>query len=163
MIPTIIAAMVTLKSITMMTAVASIFKVSMESMGKIPFVGVFLGLAAAAAAVMAMRSSVSSVGDAILPASGKPMISTKEGGLMQGTANDDILMAPGLAGAAGGGGRGPNIQQQKAMFSEVMAPLFRNLQQSVDNNTSVNQDIKGLQEEAPRRMAERINDNSSRY
>lgn len=37
------------------------------------------------------------VGDAIIPAGKGPIISTREGGLIQGTANDDIIMAPGVA------------------------------------------------------------------
>ena len=36
-------------------------------------------------------------GDAIIPAGRGPIISTREGGLIQGTANDDIIMAPGIA------------------------------------------------------------------
>jgi len=36
-------------------------------------------------------------GDAIIPAGKGPIISTREGGLIQGTANDDIIMAPGVA------------------------------------------------------------------
>jgi hypothetical protein len=37
------------------------------------------------------------IGDGIFPAGGRPMVSTSEGGLFRGTANDDILMGPGLA------------------------------------------------------------------
>ena len=37
------------------------------------------------------------VGDAILPSSGGPIVSTMEGGIFQGTSNDDVLMGPGIA------------------------------------------------------------------
>ena len=40
---------------------------------------------------------VQQVGDAFIPAGKGPIISTREGGLLQGTANDDIIMAPGIA------------------------------------------------------------------
>jgi hypothetical protein len=36
-------------------------------------------------------------GDAVIPAGRGPIISTREGGLIQGTANDDVIMAPGIA------------------------------------------------------------------
>ena len=43
------------------------------------------------------RDELTQVGDAFIPAGKGPIISTREGGLMQGTANDDIIMAPGIA------------------------------------------------------------------
>ena len=45
-----------------------------------------------------------SAGDMMSPANGKTQISTKEGGLFEMSKNDDILAAPGLAGAMAGGG-----------------------------------------------------------
>ena len=60
-----------------------------------------IGIAAGVAGVVAlMNSEIKSVGDAFLPASGRPMVSTKEGGIFQGTVNDDILMGPGLASSS---------------------------------------------------------------
>ena len=47
------------------------------------------------------------VGDAIIPAGKGPIISTREGGLIQGTANDDVVMAPGIAR----GGRNAGLSQ----------------------------------------------------
>ena len=47
------------------------------------------------------------VGDAIIPAGKGPIISTREGGLIQGTANDDVIMAPGIAR----GGRNAGLSQ----------------------------------------------------
>jgi hypothetical protein len=46
-------------------------------------------------------------GDAIIPAGRGPIISTREGGLIQGTANDDVIMAPGIAR----GGRNAGLSQ----------------------------------------------------
>ena len=46
-------------------------------------------------------------GDAIIPAGKGPIISTREGGLIQGTANDDVIMAPGIAR----GGRNAGLSQ----------------------------------------------------
>jgi hypothetical protein len=58
------------------------------------------GIAAMVAGIMKARQA----GDMMSPASGKTMISTKEGGLFEMSKNDDILAAPGLAGAMAGGG-----------------------------------------------------------
>ncbi len=63
--------------------------------------GLLVSLAAlalvAGAIGAAAKSSREKVGDAILPASGGPNVSTMEGGIFQGTKNDDVLMGPGLA------------------------------------------------------------------
>ena len=66
-----------------------------------------LGMPLAAAAVVGMASAISSataVGDVMSPADGKTRISTKEGGLLELSDNDDLIAAPGIAGSAGGGG-----------------------------------------------------------
>ena len=39
-----------------------------------------------------LKKQVKGVGDAILPAEGGPIVSTMEGGIFQGTNNDDVLM-----------------------------------------------------------------------
>ena len=111
-------------------------------------------------------------GDVDSPAKGKTMVSTKEGGIFELSPRDDFAAAPGLSEALAGGtgGRnvivqntGPDIHQQKQMFSEVMRPFFRELTNAVHDNTKVNINIKDIQEEAPRKMAERINNNQNRY
>ena len=61
-------------------------------------VGITTGLIATAAR---------KAGDAIIPAGRGPIISTREGGLIQGTANDDVIMAPGIAR----GGRNAGLSQ----------------------------------------------------
>lgn len=55
------------------------------------------GLLAGALAYAAASKYANQVGDAVIPAGKGPIISTREGGLLQGTANDDIIMAPGIA------------------------------------------------------------------
>jgi len=62
-------------------------------------------LTATLGAIAANRAK--NVGDAIIPAGRGPIISTREGGLIQGTANDDIVMAPGIAR----GGRNAGLSQ----------------------------------------------------
>ena len=47
--------------------------------------------------IVGLISARKQVGDSIIPAGKGPIISTREGGLIQGTANDDIVMAPGVA------------------------------------------------------------------
>jgi hypothetical protein len=73
-----------------------------------------------------------SIGDGVFPAAGGPTISTKEGGLFQGTKNDDVLVGPNLAskGALSGGISGGNalnsgvsllVQEIKQMRKEMAA------------------------------------------
>ena len=63
----------------------------------------FAGFALGAGLIAMLAAGISGVikaqkvGDAILPASGGPVVSTMEGGIFQGTSNDDVLMGPGLA------------------------------------------------------------------
>ena len=62
--------------------------------------GLILSLSALAlvgAGIAAASKAATKTGDAILPASGGPIVSTMEGGIFQGTRNDDVLMGPGLA------------------------------------------------------------------
>jgi hypothetical protein len=64
-----------------------------------------IGIAALAVGVISIIGTITAglltakkqVGDAIIPAGKGPIISTQEGGLIQGTENDDIVMAPGVA------------------------------------------------------------------
>ena len=55
------------------------------------------GIAALAYQLYKGYAEAKQVGDAIIPAGKGPIISTREGGLIQGTANDDVVMAPGVA------------------------------------------------------------------
>lgn len=55
------------------------------------------GIVAGGVAFAAASKYIQKAGDAIIPATGGPLISTREGGLIQGTKNDDIVMAPGIA------------------------------------------------------------------
>jgi len=65
------------------------------------------GLIAGGLAFAAAKKYITQTGDAIIPAGKGPIISTREGGLIQGTANDDVVMAPGIAR----GGRNAGLSQ----------------------------------------------------
>ena len=65
------------------------------------------GTALLAGTIASAISRAKQVGDAIIPAGKGPIISTREGGLFQGTANDDVIMAPGIAR----GGRNAGLSQ----------------------------------------------------
>jgi hypothetical protein len=54
------------------------------------------------------------------PADGKTVVSTKEGGLFELSANDDLVAAPGAAAALSGGTGGGGVQMNLAALS---APL----------------------------------------
>ena len=74
----------------------------------IGFGATLVGIAAASTALGAiMANRAKNAGDAIIPAGKGPIISTREGGLIQGTANDDVIMAPGIAR----GGRNTGLSQ----------------------------------------------------
>ena len=66
-----------------------------------------VGGAILGAVVNSAVSKAKTAGDAIIPAGRGPIISTREGGLIQGTANDDVVMAPGIAR----GGRNAGLSQ----------------------------------------------------
>ena len=59
--------------------------------------------AAAAAVLSAGLGMVNSVGDLNKPAGQGPMVSTREGGIFQGTKNDDVAMGPGISKKLSGG------------------------------------------------------------
>lgn len=48
-------------------------------------------------AIASAGKQAKSIGDGMFPSAGGPTISTKEGGLFQGTKNDDVLVGPNLA------------------------------------------------------------------
>jgi hypothetical protein len=63
---------------------------------------------AAVASYNRAKSAVTEGSDIELPGRGRagPTVRTTEGGLFRGSANDDVLMGPGLAGVSTGGGQG---------------------------------------------------------
>ena len=85
------------------------------ALSPIPVVGPVLGAAAAAAIITggfsAINSSPKEVGDVMSPASGKTMVSTKEGGLYELSKNDDLVAAPGAVERMKNGGSTTVIQQ----------------------------------------------------
>ena len=94
--PAIIAGLTAMWLMTMKVAIAAkmaaIAKV-WSAYGAMPFIGVAL----AAGVVGALISSVAkakSVGDVMAPADGRTRISTREGGLLELSPNDDLVAAP---------------------------------------------------------------------
>ena len=80
----------------------------LQSVMKIPVIGVPLAIAMGIGATKAIYKSLTTAkskkaGDMISPALGKTQVSTKEGELFELSKNDDIMAAPGLASAMGGG------------------------------------------------------------
>lgn len=65
--------------------------------------------------------SATEAGDVISPANGQTMISTKEGGLLKLSSNDDVVAAPGAASAIGGGNLAVLSAPLNAMISEIKA------------------------------------------
>ena len=67
-----------------------------------PLIPVIAG-AAAAGVLTAGMGIVNSVGDFNKPAGQGPIVSTREGGIFQGTKNDDVAMGPGISKKLSGG------------------------------------------------------------
>ena len=86
-----------LKGIASIAIIFAAYK-AFASLASIPFVGAALGAIAAGAVLAAGFGFLSSiqVGDVMSPADGKTQISTKEGGLLELSSNDDVMAAPGL-------------------------------------------------------------------
>jgi hypothetical protein len=90
----------------LLSAIAEMAMRAYTSIAAIPFVGPVLGVAAAAGALALGYQYYSKAGDVMAPADGKTRISTKEGGLLELSKNDDVVAAPGAARALSGGGGG---------------------------------------------------------
>ena len=86
-----------LKGIASIAIIFAAYK-AFASLASFPFVGAALGAIAAGAVLAAGFGFLSSiqVGDVMSPADGKTQISTKEGGLLELSDNDDVMAAPGL-------------------------------------------------------------------
>ena len=75
-------------------------------------VGIAAGIATAAGAYYALKpTDPSKAGDIDSPASGKTIVSTKEGGLFSLSPNDDLAAAPGLSSFLSNGGRSTPMTQ----------------------------------------------------
>jgi hypothetical protein len=74
-----------------MAAIAKVW----SAYGAMPFVGVALA-AGVVAALLSSMGKAKSVGDVMSPADGRTQISTKEGGLLNLSPNDDLVAAPNI-------------------------------------------------------------------
>jgi hypothetical protein len=94
--PAIIAGLTAMWLMTMKVAIAAkmaaIAKV-WSAYGAMPFVGVALA-AGVVAALLTSMGKAKNVGDVMSPANGRTQISTKEGGLLNLSPNDDLVAAP---------------------------------------------------------------------
>ena len=116
------------KAVTIATSVAKIAGAAALSGGAKALIAVGAGLAA--------YSVLSSIGDGIFPAEGRAILSPTEGGLIPISNNDDIVVAPGVAQAVGGGGASQNIQRGTS----------QNIQNKVDispSNTNITLHLNG--------------------
>jgi len=102
----------------LLSAIAEMAMRAYTSIAAIPFVGPVLGVAAAAGALALGYQYYSKAGDVMSPADGKTRISTKEGGLLELSKNDDIVAAPGAARALSGGGGGGQSSMIGALINE---------------------------------------------
>jgi hypothetical protein len=90
----------------------------------IPIVGGVLGAAAAATIIGkgfgAISSTPKKAGDIMSPADGKTQVSTAEGGLFELSPNDDLVAAPGAAGAmTKKGEKGGGARRDAALIAKV--------------------------------------------
>ena len=125
-----------LKGVAKIAVIFAAYK-AYASLASIPFIGVPLGVAAAAAVTSSGFGLLNAVkvGDIMSPADGKTQVSTAEGGLFELSKNDDLVAAPGAAdamtkkgekseGNEKGGGAGGNA----ALIAEVRTLININRQ-----------------------------------
>ena len=122
----LIGVLVSMKAISAFLALSSVVKAVAEifggSMKAGPIIGITLGIAGVAAmmgAIAAASSRVKSAGDVMSPASGKTMVSTKEGGLYELSKNDDLVAAPGAVNRMKNGGSTTVINQTASDNTET--------------------------------------------
>ena len=82
-----------------------------------------VGVGLAAAAITKLSSMVQNVGDLSI-SKGRTMVSTAEGEMFRLSPNDDLIAAPGIAGAMAGGGGAPQI-------SAALENTINNLNQNI--------------------------------
>ena len=113
--------------------------------------GPIVAAAIAAMAVTGIKAALrpTRAGDALIPAGKGPIISTQEGGLIQGTANDDIIMAPGISNIANRQ-RERNINSTATISESQMNKLITRLENSVakgaekgTSNAQIRMDLDG--------------------
>tara|TARA_Y100000389_G_scaffold78013_1_gene74797 strand:+ start:2060 stop:4336 length:2277 start_codon:yes stop_codon:yes gene_type:complete len=129
---------------SMVGAVSSIF----QGQGKLPIVGAVIAAAMVAGLFAAIsKGKAKSVGDLSINPNGGPVVmSPREGGLFQGTANDALTMAP--PGAMGGGGMTANqverlikgVEKQRETYLDgrrVTSNIGRAVEKSTMNNFAI--------------------------
>ncbi len=122
--PTLIGIFTAIKVQSVLSAKAEALKAANITAGA--FVGnpiaASIGLGLAAAGVAAIASMVRNVGDLSI-SKGRTMVSTAEGEMFRLSPNDDLIAAPGIAGAVGGGGA--------SQISAALENTINNLNQNI--------------------------------
>ena len=132
-------------------AVASIF----QGQGKLPIIGAVIAAGMVGALFAALSKASSFAGDLNSPASGKTMVSTKEGGLFELSPNDDLIAAPGASRALqnmsqGGGsiGQTTTMVAQPNNGTDKLISTIERLERAYVKGAQVNLDgqkvIRGL-------------------
>ena len=77
-------------------------------------------------AIAMATTKAKSVGDLAIPASGKTMISSKEGGLFELSPNDDVVAAPGAAAAVAGasGASSKRLEELQAQTNALLNKIL---------------------------------------
>ena len=131
--PTLIGIFTAIKVQSVLSAKAEALKTAQITAGA--FVGnpiaASIGLGLAAAGVAAIASMVRNVGDLSI-SKGRTMVSTAEGEMFRLSPNDDLIAAPGIAGAVGGGG----ASQVSAALENTINNLNQNIAAMRKDNES---------------------------
>jgi hypothetical protein len=132
-------------------AIASIF----QGQGKLPIIGAVIAATMVGALFAALSKASSFAGDLNSPATGKTMVSTKEGGLFELSPNDDLIAAPGASRALqnmsqGGGSvvQPINMVNQSDNTTDKLISTIERLEKAYMRGAQVNLDgqkvIRGL-------------------
>ena len=128
----LIGALVAMKAVSAFIAIKTLITSVAKIFGENAKFGPF-GIAASIAGVGAMIGAIAmattkakSVGDLAIPASGKTMISSKEGGLFELSPNDDVVAAPGAAAAVAGasGASSKRLEELQAQTNALLNKIL---------------------------------------
>ena len=110
---------------TLITSVAKIFGENAK-FGPFGIAASIAGVGAMIGAIAMATTKAKSVGDLAIPASGKTMISSKEGGLFELSPNDDVVAAPGAAAAVAGasGASSKRLEELQAQTNALLNKIL---------------------------------------
>ena len=140
-------------------AVASGWAASMSGPQSI-LTGGIAGLIMGGIITAAILAATKSIGDGIFPKDGKPMVVSKEGGLFKGTANDEVVMAPGVSKLASknpttdpGISKLATTKSPATVVANNNAELVGKMDEFIKRQEQSNEVLRGIHKSQPKEFA----------